>query len=87
MNPPEPVPAVRPVAAAPLHPPRVGWRFVSLYALSYAGGSLLFLGPLLVSLALKVNHLVGMDDAPGNLGDDHGRPARPARGRLHRRPR
>ena len=46
---------------------RVGWRFVALYALSYAGGSLLFLGPLLVSLALKVNHLVGLADAPRNL--------------------
>ena len=35
--------------------------------MSYAGGSLLFLGPLLVSLALKVNDLVGIDDAPKNL--------------------
>ena len=67
MNPPGQVPAVRPVVAMPLDPPRVGWRFISLYALSYAGGSLLFLGPLLVSLALKVNHLVGIDDAPKNL--------------------
>ena len=46
---------------------RVGWGFVSLYALSYAGGALLFLAPLLVSLALKVDHLVGLQDAPGNL--------------------
>ena len=45
----------------------VGWRFTSLYALSYAGGALLFLGPLLVSLALKVNDLVGIDEAPKNL--------------------
>ncbi len=67
MNPPGQAPAVRPVVATPLNPPRVGWRFISLYALSYAGGSLLFLGPLLVSLALKVNHLVGIDDAPKNL--------------------
>ena len=67
MSPPEQAPAVRPVAATPLDLPRVGWRFVSLYALSYAGGSLLFLGPLLVSLALKVNDLVGIDDAPKNL--------------------
>jgi len=44
-----------------------GRRFVTLYALSYAGGSLLFLGPLLVSLALKVNDLVGIDKAPENL--------------------
>lgn len=67
MNPPERARAVRSVAAARPGPPRVGWRFISLYALSYAGGSLLFLGPLLVSLALKVNDLVGIDDAPRNL--------------------
>jgi MFS family permease len=45
----------------------VGWGFVTLYALSYTGGSLLFLAPLLVSLALKVNDLVGIDAAPRNL--------------------
>ena len=53
--------------------PTVGWRFTSLYALSYAGGALLFLGPLLVSLALKVNDLVGIDEAPKNLGARHRR--------------
>src|SRR6187200_1480114 len=46
---------------------RVGWGFVTLYALSYTGGSLLFLAPLLVSLALKVNDLVGIEAAPRNL--------------------
>jgi MFS family permease len=45
----------------------VGWGFIALYALSYTGGSLLFLAPLLVSLALKVNDLVGIDAAPRNL--------------------
>jgi MFS family permease len=45
----------------------VGWPFTSLYALSYAGGALLFLAPLLVSLALKVNSLVGIQDAPRSL--------------------
>jgi MFS family permease len=49
-------------------PGRVGWRFVTLYAVSYTGGSLLFLAPLLVTLALKVNDLVGIDAAPRNLG-------------------
>lgn len=39
-------------------PGRVTWGFVTLYALSYTGGSLLFLAPLLVSLAFKVNDLV-----------------------------
>ncbi len=44
---------------------RVGWGFISLYALSYAGGALLFLAPLLVSLALKVNDLVGITTPRG----------------------
>ncbi len=59
--------AARHGTVAPPDPQRVGRRFIALYALSYAGGSLLFLGPLLVSLALKVNDLVGIDDAPRNL--------------------
>jgi MFS family permease len=46
---------------------RVGRRFIALYAISYTGGSLLFLAPLLVSLALKVNDLVGIDAAPNRL--------------------
>lgn len=46
---------------------RVGWEFIALYAISYTGGALLFLAPLLVSLALKVNDLVGIDAAPRNL--------------------
>ena len=45
----------------------VGWRFISLYALAYTSTCLLFLAPLLVSLALKVNSLVGIDDAPKSL--------------------
>jgi MFS family permease len=48
-------------------PRRVGRGFISLYAFSYAGGALVFLAPLLVSLALKVNSLVGIDQAPKNL--------------------
>lgn len=46
---------------------RVGWGFVSLYVLAYMGTILLFLAPLLVSLSLKVNSLVGIDRAPANL--------------------
>jgi MFS family permease len=53
--------------ADPSAPERVGWGFIILYAVSYTGGSLLFLAPLLVSLALKVNDLVGIDAAPRNL--------------------
>jgi len=47
--------------------PRVGWGFISLYSLALMGTSLLFLAPLLVTLALKVNSLVGTDRAPNSL--------------------
>jgi MFS family permease len=48
-------------------PPRVGWGFISLYTLAYISTSLLFLAPLLVTLALKVNSLVGTAQAPKSL--------------------
>jgi MFS family permease len=48
-------------------PATVGWVFIALYTLAYVGTSLLFLAPLLVSLALKVNDLVGMEAAPSRL--------------------
>jgi MFS family permease len=51
----------------PAEPPRVSWGFIGLYVLAYTGTSLLFLAPLLVSLALKVNDLVGIGAAPGRL--------------------
>ncbi len=41
--------------------------FVVLYALAYVGTILLFLAPLLVSLSLKINGLVGTDRAPNSL--------------------
>ena len=47
--------------------PRVGWGFISLYTLAYISTSLLFLAPLLVTLALKVNSLVGIEQAPNSL--------------------
>lgn len=47
--------------------PPVSRRFVLLYALAYVGTILLFLAPLLVSLSLKVNALVGTDRAPTSL--------------------
>jgi MFS family permease len=53
--------------ADPSVPNGVGWSFIALYAVSYTGGSLLFLAPLLVSLALKVNGLVGIEAAPRSL--------------------
>ena len=46
---------------------RVGWGFIALYASAYMSTSLVFLAPLLVSLALKVNSLVGIDRAPNSL--------------------
>ena len=45
----------------------VSRRFVVLYALAYVGTILLFLAPLLVSLSLKINALVGTDRAPNSL--------------------
>ena len=46
---------------------RVGWGFISLYTLAFMSTSLLFIAPLLVTLALKVNSLVGIKQAPGSL--------------------
>jgi MFS family permease len=45
----------------------VGWRFISLYTVAYMSTSLLFLAPLLVTLALKVDSLVGLSRAPASL--------------------
>ena len=60
--------ALRPVSnSVPTEVAHVGWGFVGLYMVAYIGTSLLFLAPLLVSLALKVNGLVGIDAAPGRL--------------------
>ena len=50
-------PAMQPVGAA----------FIVLYMLAFMSTSLLFLAPLLVTLPLKVNRLVGTDAAPGSL--------------------
>lgn len=47
--------------------PRVGWRFISLYVLAFMGTTLVLIAPLLVTLALKVNSLVGIDRAPQSL--------------------
>ncbi len=46
---------------------RVGRGFIVLYALATMSTSLLFLAPLLVTLALKVESLVGIDKAPNSL--------------------
>ena len=46
---------------------RVGWRFILLYAAASMGTILLLLAPLLVTLALKIASLVGIDRAPNSL--------------------
>jgi MFS family permease len=46
---------------------RVGRVFVASYAAAYFATSLVFIAPLLVTLALKVNSLVGTERAPNNL--------------------
>jgi MFS family permease len=46
---------------------RVGWGFISRYALAYMSTSLLFIAPLLVTVPLKVNSLVGLKQAPNSL--------------------
>ena len=58
-----------PIAVGPPGGPadRVGWGFIALYVLAYMGTILLFLAPLLVSLSLRVNALVGTDRAPASL--------------------
>jgi hypothetical protein len=45
----------------------VGPGFIVLYTLAFMSMSLLFLAPLLVTLALKVNSLVGPAQAPNSL--------------------
>jgi MFS family permease len=46
---------------------KVGRGFVVLYALAYTSTSLVLITPLLVTLALKVNSLVGTQRAPNHL--------------------
>ena len=46
---------------------RVGWGFIVPYTLAYMSTCLVFLAPALVTLALKVNSLVGIEQAPKSL--------------------
>ena len=46
---------------------RVGRRFVVLYTLAYMGTCLVLIAPITVTLALKVNSLVGTERAPDAL--------------------
>src|SRR4029450_5155194 len=64
------MPATAAEAGLERRPPaahRVGWGFISLYTLAFISTSLLFLAPLLVTLALKVDSLVGIERAPSGL--------------------
>jgi MFS family permease len=45
----------------------VGWGFIVLYTLALMSSSLMLIAPLLVTLALKLNDLVGTDRAPRSL--------------------
>ena len=47
---------------------RVGWGFISLYTLAFMSTNLVFLAPILVTLPLRVNSLVGIQQAPKSLG-------------------
>lgn len=47
--------------------PTVNKRFVVLYTLAFMSTILLFLAPMLGTLALKINALVGLEQAPNNL--------------------
>jgi MFS family permease len=46
---------------------RVGWGFMSLYTLAFIGINLVFQAPILVTVPLRVNALVGIEQAPKNL--------------------
>src|SRR6478752_3683140 len=55
------------VRSEPVEQEPVGRAFVVLYALAYLGTNLMFLTPVLVTLALKINALVGIERAPAAL--------------------
>ena len=63
----EPTSAAQPPTETIAEAARVGWGFISLYTLAYISTCLLFLAPALVSLALRVNSLVGIERAPSSL--------------------
>ncbi|MEO5826615.1 MAG: MFS transporter [Gemmatimonadales bacterium] len=53
--------------AVPAPIPAVSNRFIALYTLAFLSTTLLFIAPLLVTLALKINSLVGIERAPSGL--------------------
>src|SRR3954452_9196431 len=66
-EPPRPSPGA---AGAELAAPavrRAGWGVIALFAAAYLGATLQLLAPLVVTLALKVDSLVGSARAPNSL--------------------
>ena len=63
------IPGSNPASAepGPSAPHSVGPGFISRYALAYMSTALVLVAPLLVTLALKVDSLVGKDRAPSRL--------------------
>jgi MFS family permease len=53
--------------AAPDTAVRLGWGFIAGYAAAYMSAIVLLISPLLITLALKVDSLVGDKEAPGKL--------------------
>jgi hypothetical protein len=69
-----PAPALPPVGptrprseAEPPGEHRVGWILISMYAAAYVGTCLVLIAPLVVTLALKVDTVVGSDQAATSL--------------------
>jgi MFS family permease len=60
-------PVDTPVDAEQSSEERVGAMFIALYVLAFMSTCLVFLAPVLVTLPLKVNALVGAAAAPGSL--------------------
>jgi MFS family permease len=67
LRPPDDTAPRPPEAGAATPTARVGSGFIALYTLAYLSTTLLFLAPVLVTLALKINSLVGIDQAPNSL--------------------
>jgi MFS family permease len=67
VNPGPPADSEAVLPAAPIALSEVGKLFVVLYALAFLSTTLLFIAPLLVTLALKINSLVGLERAPSSL--------------------
>jgi MFS family permease len=66
-EPPRPSPGAAEAKLAAPAVRRAGWGFIALFAAAYLGATLQLLAPLVVTLALKVDSLVGSARAPNSL--------------------